>query len=37
VLHPSRIGFGESACVAAMSRRTWAKPLKNKGDSVIFG
>jgi len=29
--------FGESLGVVAISRQTWAMPLKNKGDSVFFG
>jgi hypothetical protein len=30
--------LGESACcIAEMSRRSWAMPLKNKGASVFFG
>jgi hypothetical protein len=34
----TRLVLRESVrCVVAMSRRTWAKPLTNKGVSMVFG
>jgi hypothetical protein len=38
VVHPCRdLSANQFVAVVAMSLRTWAKPLKNKGDSVVFG
>jgi hypothetical protein len=34
----ARLSFANQfAMLSAMSHQTWAKPLTNKGDSVVFG